>query len=310
MNVRLPPKADIGRSANYRHDNSGFAAALRHSYAQLMSNSHRTIASTESVRGIVDGVWHGIASFSESVLCLQEPYNTKPIFGRVVARILELLTRQLGRVEFVQVGANDGVGADHIHSFVKSSAWTGVLAEPAPIPFARLQENYRGVEGLQFAQVAVSKAEGKLPFYYVEGDDGLSSFSLDTILSHAPKYADLRGMIRTLEVETTTLDSLCDDYGINPAVVAVDTEGTDDLVLQSFSIEDRRPFVILFEHCHLSAERSAALRDRLLSADYRLIHDRHDALAIKSGSLDEIDFLADIVEIARANFPKNGLNTI
>jgi FkbM family methyltransferase len=231
----------------------------------------------------------------------------------VVARVLERLTNRLGTVTFVQVGANDGINADHIHPFVKSGAWTGVLVEPAPVPYARLRENYRGVDGLHFAPVAISLSDEKLPFYFVEGDDGLSSFSLDTILSHAPKYDDLRGMIRTLEVETRTLDAVCDEYGIsNPAVVAVDTEGTDDIVLQSLSIEARKPSVILFEHCHLSAERSAKLRDRLVGAGYRLIHDRHDALAIAAGTFDEreVDFMADVISVARANFPKGGLDTL
>lgn len=236
------------------------------------------------------------------MLCVKEPYNTKPIFGRVVTRALELLTRRLGTVAFVQVGANDGVGADHIHPFVKSGDWKGILVEPAPIPFERLLETYRGVPGLQFAKVAISMTEGRLPFHFVEGDDGLSSFALNTILSHAPKYHDLAGMIRAIEVEAKRLDTLCDELGVaNPALIAVDTEGMDDVVLQSFPIEERRPSLILFEHCHLSAERSAALRDRLVTANYRLIHDRHDALAIADGTfaVDEVAFLSDIISLAR-----------
>lgn len=268
----------------------------------------------DSPSGVVDGRWRGIASFSQSVLCLKEPFNTKPLFGRVLARACELLTERLGTVPFVQVGANDGVHADHIFPFVRSGKWTGVLVEPAPKPFERLIENYRDVVGLQFAQVAISPSEGRLPFYYVEGDDGLSSFSLDTILSHAPKYDDLQGMIRTLHVPTTTLDALCDDHGISaPAVIAVDTEGTDDVVLETFSIETRRPALVLFEHCHLSADRSAALRDRLVAAGYRLIHDRHDALAVADGTFDaaEVDFLADVVATARSNFPPEaGLDSL
>lgn len=117
-----------------------------------------------TVPGMVDGVWHGIASFSQSVLCLDEPYNTKAIFGRVVLEALELLTSRMGNVPFVQVGANDGVHADHIHPLVMSGKWHGVLIEPAPNPFARLLENYRGREGLAFVQAAVSTTEGRLPF--------------------------------------------------------------------------------------------------------------------------------------------------
>lgn len=248
--------------------------------------------------------WPGIASLSQSVLCLDEPFNTKALFGRVVARTFELLTGKLGRPAFVQVGANDGISADHLHPFIMGGKWQGVLVEPGPKPFERLLETYRGIDGLQFVLSAISTDGGRLPFHYVEGDDGLSSFSIDTILAHAPKYDDLEGMIRTIDVETETLDSLCDRMGIvRPDVVAVDTEGTDDIVLQSFALEQRRPSLILFEHCHLPADRSAALRDRLQANGYRLIHDRHDALAIADGTFDPgtTDFLADVIATARAN---------
>lgn len=247
--------------------------------------------------------WPGIASFSQSVLCLKEPFNTKPLFGRMVSRILELLTQKLAVVQFVQVGANDGVRADHIHPFVASGRWRGALVEPAPKPFERLMSTYAGLDGLHFVDHAISTSSEPQPFYYVEGEDGLSSFSLDTLLSHAPKYDDLKGMIHEMQVETETLDALCDRLCITPDVVAVDTEGTDDLVLESFSLEQRRPSLILFEHCHLSAARSTTIRDRLKDAGYRLIHDRHDALAIAPGTFDDetMQFHADLISIARAN---------
>lgn len=250
------------------------------------------------------GEWRGIASISQSVLCLPEPKNTKALFGRVVARTLELLTDQLGTVRFVQVGANDGVSADHLHPFIASGRWQGILVEPGAEAHRRLRETYAGVPNLQMVSHAIWTEAGDLPFHVVEGEDGLSSFSLDTIMAHAPKYDDLASMIRTTTVRTETLDGLCDRLGMpRPDLVAVDTEGTDDIVLQSFSVEQRRPGLILFEHCHLSAERSAALRDRLEAASYRLIHDRHDGLAIRNGLFDSgtTDFLADIIAVARAN---------
>lgn len=247
--------------------------------------------------------WPGIASFSTSVMCRPEPHNVKPLFGLVAARAMALLTAARGRVSFVQVGANDGVAADHLNPFIRSGKWHGVLVEPGADAFARLREHYAGVAGLQFVQAAIWTEAGRRPFYLVEGEDVLSSFDLDTIMAHAPKYDDLAGMVRTVEVETETLNGLCDRMGIAaPDVVAIDTEGTDDVVLQSFDVEGRRPSLLLFEHCHLDAARSAAVKQRLESAGYRVIHDRHDALAIADGSLDAgtVEFLAGVVDTARA----------
>lgn len=259
---------------------------------------------TSSGSGPARKPWPGIASISQSVLCKPEPDNTKALFALVAARSFQLLTERLGVVRFVQVGANDGITADHLFPFSSSGRWRGVLIEPAPGPFQRLLDSYRGVEGLQFLRLAISDSKGRFPFYFVEGEDGLSSFSLETILAHSPKYDDLPGMIREIEVEADTLDSVCDRTGIaEPHVVAIDTEGTDDLVLKGFSLKERRPLLVLFEHCHLSAERSAALRDRLVAAGYRIIHDRHDALAIGEGTFDQdtTDFLANVISAARGD---------
>src|SRR3569623_1906296 len=142
-----------------------------------------------------DRKWRGIASISQSVLCLKEAPETKVVFGQVVLQALEMLTAQLGNVPFVQIGANDGVHADHIHPLVKTVKWHGNLIEPAPKAYERLLQTYRNVPGLAFVQLAVSTSETRLPFYYVEGDDGLSSLSVDTNLTHAPKYDNLIGMI-------------------------------------------------------------------------------------------------------------------
>lgn len=250
-----------------------------------------------------DRRWRGIAAQSGSVLCLPEPRNTKQLFGLVVARALQLLTAQHGTVRFVQVGANDGVSADHLHPFIASGHWQGILVEPGEQAFARLQRTYAGLPKLQLVNHAIWTEAGDLPFHVVEGEDGLSSFSLETIMAHAPKYEDLAGMVRTTTVRTETLNGLCDRLGMpRPDLIAVDTEGTDDVVLQSFSLEEHQPGLLLFEHCHLSAERSAALRDRIESAGYRLVHDRHDALAIRAGLFDPgtTDFLADVITAARA----------
>jgi len=109
-------------------------------------------------------------------------------------------------------------------------------------------------------------------------------------------------MIRTVEVETTTLEAIIAEHGMERVdMVAVDTEGCDDRVLEGLDIEARRPGLILFEHWALSAERSRALKARLEAAGYTIIHDRHDALAVATEAIDpgELRFLAEVVETAR-----------
>ncbi|OYW50654.1 MAG: hypothetical protein B7Z34_04330 [Novosphingobium sp. 12-62-10] len=248
--------------------------------------------------------WPGTARLSQSVWCQKEPRNTKAVFQAVQRHALAELTRALGTVSFIQVGANDGVEGDFLHPFIVSGAWRGVLVEPGDRARERLIQTYDGVAGLTIAPEAIWSESGTRTFYEVDGADELSSFSRETILVHAPKYADLAGMLRPRQVATLTLDDLADRHGIScPDVVAVDAEGCDDIVLGSFSIETRKPAMMLFEHVHLSAERSAALRQRILGAGYAEVFDRHDMLAIRRGVLPDalVDFLADVVQQAREN---------
>ena len=63
---------------------------------------------------------------------------------------------------FVQVGAMDGVANDPIHKFVIDKVWRGILIEPMPDMFARLQKNYEGCDGLTFVNCAVTDYEGQI----------------------------------------------------------------------------------------------------------------------------------------------------
>lgn len=248
--------------------------------------------------------WAGSASLSQSVWAQPDPRAAKFVFAVVRNYAFAELTRRLGAVRFIQVGANDGVRNDPLREFVLSGAWTGLLVEPGADQNARLRAAYADVPGATVVGVAIWSESGRRPFYIVEGADALSSFSLETILRHEPKYDDLRGMIRTVEVDTLTLDALADRYGVpNPEVVVVDAEGCDDVVLGSFDIEARRPKLILFEHVHLSLAASTALRDRLVAAGYACIADRHDVLAIGDGVFPPhlTAMLSDVVREARNN---------
>jgi len=246
--------------------------------------------------------WAGSASLSQSVWAQPDPPAAKILFGVVRQYAFAELTRRLGSVRFIQVGANDGVRNDPLREFILSGAWTGLLVEPGDDQNARLHAAYAGIPGATIVDVAIWSECGRRPFHIVEGADALSSFSLETILRHEPKYDDLRGMIRSIEVETLTLDALADGHGVSdPDVVVVDAEGCDDVVLGSFDLEARRPKLILFEHVHLSLETSTALRDRLVAAGYACVADRHDVLAIGEGVFPRhlVDLLTGVVREAR-----------
>jgi FkbM family methyltransferase len=248
--------------------------------------------------------WKGIASISRSVFCAREPRNTKFIFEVVRGYIFDELSRRESVVRFVQVGANDGVEVDPLRATVLRHGWRGLLIEPIPEAFERLRTAYGAPPGVDFAKVAIWPDEGEKTLHVVDGLDGLSSFSLETILEQEPKYDDLRSALRTIEVPTRRLDSLLRETGhAQPHVLVVDVEGCDDIVLRTFDFSAHQPDVIQFEHVHLSAEASADLRAWLTDLGYALVFDRHDVLALNTARLDPhlVSFCQDLLVTARAN---------
>jgi FkbM family methyltransferase len=248
--------------------------------------------------------WKGIASVSRSVFCAREPRNTKFIYEVVRGYIFDELSRRESIVRFVQVGANDGVEVDPLRAVVLRRGWRGLLIEPIPEAFDRLKGNYAAAPGIDFANVAIWPEEGAKTLHVVDGDTGLSSFSLETILEQEPKYVDLRSELRTIEVPTRRLDNLLRETGhTEPHVLVVDTEGCDGIVLRTFDFSAHQPDVVQFEHVHLSAETSADMRDWLTDLGYALLFDRHDVLALHRTRFDPelIRFCQDILITARAN---------
>lgn len=243
------------------------------------------------------------ARSSESVFGTIEPKNTKAVFGQVVSFVLDRFTRDRDRVNFVEVGANDGKRADPIYRLVMGGKWKGLLIEPLPTTFEALKESYSGVNGLQFARVAVSDKTGEQIFYAVSGEgDVLSSFSRDAIMKHAETRPGLESRISEIRVLTRGLDDLLSEHGFTELDVAVvDTEGHDDIVLSTLDIPRWSPGLILFEHVLLSRAGSQMVKDRLQQLDYKMIWDRHDCIAIRKGVFesDLAAFLSDVVEAAR-----------
>ena len=59
-------------------------------------------------------------------------------------------------ISFIQIGAADGLLHDPYREFILRKNLHGVLVEPLPAQFKRLQRNYRRKKGVSFANCAVS----------------------------------------------------------------------------------------------------------------------------------------------------------
>lgn len=137
----------------------------------------------------------------------------------------DLLARILTRARlFIDVGAHYG--------FFTLLAATGnrdleiIALEPTPETCAVLERNVQhiGASNVSIRRVAVSDSAGSAPYTIASTSDNCGFYS-------HPNSPPLR----TIEVETTTIDALLKDRPPCPAVVKIDTDGHELAILKGMS---------------------------------------------------------------------------
>lgn len=203
---------------------------------------------------------------------------------------------------FVEIGANDGIKHDHLRPYILSSAWRGVMVEPVPYLFERLQANYAGIDRIAFENVAIADRDGDLPFYYVvdasqdereslpEWYDGIGSFSREKLLAHGKDIPDIADRIVAEDVKAVTFESLCRRQGQSEVnLVLIDAEGYDAEILRNIDFSVRRPRLLIYEHFHLPPAERTACRSMLAAAGYQTMEEGFDTFCVVPGDGDELD---------------------
>jgi FkbM family methyltransferase len=190
---------------------------------------------------------------------------------------------------FIQVGANDGKTGDPVHEYIKKYHWKGILVEPIPYLFRKLQQTYAGMQGLVFENVAIDKRDGQRTLYRVEENsepnnpfwyDQLGSFSKEFVLRHRDMVPNLEAHLLSEDVPCLSMGSLLRKHGIRKLnFLHIDTEGYDYEIIKTVPFGTVKPDMILYEHQHLSdrdrKECFAFLRD----LGYKVLKLRLDTFA-------------------------------
>jgi FkbM family methyltransferase len=202
---------------------------------------------------------------------------------------------------FVEIGANDGDHHDHLRPFIVSKPWRGLMVEPVPHIFAKLQANYAAIERVTPVNVAIGDRDGQLPFFHLadpeeQGHDGLpdwadgiGSFSRDVLLSHAHAIPDVEQLIVQTEVPTVTFDTLCRRHDVDQVdLVLVDTEGYDRQILESIDLRAWRPRLVVYEHFHLSADEQSACLAYMRESGYETMGEGFDTFCLDASVDDDL----------------------
>ncbi|MFW6088744.1 MAG: FkbM family methyltransferase [Gemmatimonadota bacterium] len=204
-------------------------------------------------------------------------------------------------VNFVQVGASDGLRRDPIREFVVGHGWSGLLVEPLPGVFELLRRNYRRVpEGrLTFVNAAIVAGPGGPLTFWTVAPEALDRVDLETRLGYLRKSSlDREQVVRWVDGATITEDDvvgvtvpslsfsrLMEEHwdGRELHLVVIDAEGYDLTVLQSIDFERHAPEALLYESKHLGNGEAVA-RELLEYHGYRVTRLGEDTAAVRGRS--------------------------
>lgn len=189
---------------------------------------------------------------------------------------------------YVQIGAYDGTTDDEFFPMAYLNHWRGLLLEPQPGAFEKLQRVYAKRPSLKCLQLVLSDHVGKAKFYSVDPNrfrdsrwaHQIASLNRDVLLKHSKDLKDLEDATIEHEVDCLTFTELARRYGIKEIdLLQVDTEGHDYEIIKTIDFVNLAPHMIRFEHKHLKPTDFAACRALLERQGYRLIVGDYDAVA-------------------------------
>lgn len=188
-------------------------------------------------------------------------------------------------IKFIQIGAADGQENDPVHRFVKEHGWRGVLVEPLPKNFARLQKTYAGVDCVHLVNAAIAPKPGTLKLYYLDrpdlkGSAQLTSFSREHIIKH--KHIEFaESEIREIDVPCISVAELVKTHSFEDFdFLQIDTEGMDCKLINTLDFNLLKPKVINFEFIHSPEHEVNATILKLRQAGYQfMVPNTYDLLA-------------------------------
>ncbi len=170
-----------------------------------------------------------------------------------------------GRVFVLQVGCGTGeTGLPFLQRF-SDDGWSGLLIEPHPASFARLEEVHATSDRVAVLNLGISDISANLPLYSLtpeseartrRGPRGRASLIRDRIAP--PDTPD--DVVVATEVPFLRLDTVLREIGIDRAqLVVINASGHEAQVLQSFQLASLDPSLVLVDATPGTSSEDACL---------------------------------------------------
>jgi FkbM family methyltransferase len=195
----------------------------------------------------------------------------------------------------LEIGGNDGTLYDPLQQMAKSRGWAGVIIEPVPTYFKRLQSIFGQYSNVRCLQMAVGP-NGEATIYIVNDAlinrlstagkphwlQGIASFDLQHLLKHGVK----EGEYQSIKVPIKSATNIIIEFGIeNVDVIQIDVEGYEQEVISTIDLMIVRPQFIIFESKHLQLSSRQKIEDKFVNSGYTTMWmGPEDSIAVRQDS--------------------------
>jgi FkbM family methyltransferase len=181
------------------------------------------------------------------------------------------------RLTFLQIGAFDGEGDDDLRELIVTHRLRGVLVEPQPAAFARLQHTYRDQPQATLLQAAIAERAGVRDLYCERGKSSMAaSFDRTHLLRHGIAEAEIVAQ----PVVCHTIESVLRAASLDRVdLIQIDAEGYDWPIIRSIDFSTMRPSILRFEYRNMHSRDADACLEFLASHGYRFVLEPRDIIA-------------------------------
>jgi len=168
----------------------------------------------------------------------------------------------------VDVGAADGIRYSNSRYLIELG-WSGVLVEPHPTYFDKINELYKDIDSVTTINAAVYSEEGEMPFYVYGRDEHAQVSTLSkefkerVVNVHGDKFEENPTMVNVIRLSTVLQEAGKVDF------LSVDCEGVDMEVIKSNDWDLYRPTLVCVEHSMPKSE----LHEFMNSVNYTFLRE-------------------------------------
>ena len=154
----------------------------------------------------------------------------------------------------LDIGANDGQTLSNSRALIEYKDWSGLLVEPSPTAFKKLNTLYKDNDLVECLNVAIANEKGRIEFYDMENHLGKGDTSLlsTAVASELPKWAATTEF-KKIKVKAVTYADIIDTYDF----ITIDCEGLDLDVLRQIDL--KHTSLVCIEHNSVREVRNAII---------------------------------------------------